>query len=103
MLKKPSEIEDEYFAKENAVKLYKKMLDQARQLEQEERDRLRELHFMHCPKCGLKLESFDLRGVTVERCASCNGTWLDEGELNRLVGHDGTSLLQRISAVFTGD
>jgi hypothetical protein len=57
---------------------------QRAQAEQVERDRLKELHFMRCPKCGMTLETLTLQGVEIDRCRSCNGTWLDEGELGQL-------------------
>ena len=46
-----------------------------------ERDNLKQLHQMRCPKCGMELKEIEVRGVQVDRCFSCNGTWLDAGEL----------------------
>src|SRR5215831_18944576 len=99
-IKKPSETEEEYFAREEAAKLYRVTLETKRVMVKEERDALKTLHFMHCPKCGMELKSVRLRDVTVERCFNCRGTWLDENELDRLVGHEGPGLLERIAAVF---
>ena len=39
---------------------------------------------MRCPKCGTKLTSVEHHGVTVEECPSCQGLWLDRGELETL-------------------
>jgi Zn-finger nucleic acid-binding protein len=50
----------------------------------EELKQLRDLHFMHCPKCGLQMHEVKLRGVNVDVCFSCNGVFLDHGELERL-------------------
>ena len=44
----------------------------------------KELHFMHCPKCGMKMQDMKMRGVDVEVCFSCNGIFLDQGELETL-------------------
>jgi Zn-finger nucleic acid-binding protein len=39
---------------------------------------------MHCPKCGMKMHEMKMRGVDVEVCFSCNGIFLDQGELETL-------------------
>jgi len=102
-MKKPSESEEEYFAKEEAARLYRLTLEKNRQMAQDDRQALKQLHWMHCPKCGLELKTVTLRDVSVERCFNCNGTWLDEAELERLVGHEGPGLLEKIAAVFRRD
>jgi len=102
-LNKPSETEEEYFAREEAVKLYRATLEQKRKMAKEEREALKAQHFMHCPKCGMELKTVRLRDVAVERCFNCRGTWFDESELERLVGHEGPGLLERIAAVFRHD
>ena len=38
----------------------------------------------HCPKCGEKLEEISFHGVNIDKCPSCKGIWLDEGELDAL-------------------
>jgi len=43
---------------------------------------------MHCPKCGMTLQTITYRGVEVDRCFSCNGTWLDEGELEKIAEYE---------------
>lgn len=50
----------------------------------EERKRLRELHFMKCPKCGHDMSEEVLEGVTVDRCSFCEGIYLDAGELEQV-------------------
>ncbi len=52
--------------------------------EQATRQRLRELHFMKCPKCGHDLGEQVLDGVTVDVCGFCEGVFFDAGELDRL-------------------
>ena len=102
-LKKPSEPEDEYFAREEAARLSRLILEKQRSMAKEERQALKAAHFMHCPKCGTDLKTVTLRGVSVERCFACNGTWFNASELERLVGHEGTTLLDKIAAVFRQD
>jgi len=79
---KPSSAEDEFFAKEDAEKKRRLSLQVTKQLAADERKRLRDLHFMHCPKCGLKMQEVRLRGMDVEVCFSCGGIFLDKGEID---------------------
>lgn len=39
-----------------------------------------------CPVCFVKMEQEQVRGVTVDVCPNCTGTWLDRGELRRVLG-----------------
>jgi hypothetical protein len=83
--------EDDWFQKNE-----KELLDAARaarvKREQEraakERDeelkRLREAHYMKCPKCGHDLKEEALEGINIDRCTFCEGVYLDAGELERL-------------------
>jgi hypothetical protein len=49
-----------------------------------ERKRLKDLHWMKCPKCGhdLKLEAFE--GIEIDRCTFCEGFFMDAGEIEEL-------------------
>jgi len=83
MPEKPSEKEDEYFARIEFEK--KKRLEQEKHLKlaAEEKKRLKELHFMRCPKCGMELIEIDHKGIKIDKCSECEGVWLDAGELER--------------------
>ena len=50
----------------------------------EETRRLKELHFMKCPKCGHDMKEEPVDPVTVDRCTFCEGIYLDAGELDTL-------------------
>ncbi|HLT29207.1 MAG TPA: zf-TFIIB domain-containing protein [Myxococcaceae bacterium] len=78
--------EDQYFAAEDVEKLRRLAREQKQKLEQEERERLRALHHMKCPKCGLDLETLHMKdgNVDVDVCVGCHGVWLDAGELEQL-------------------
>jgi uncharacterized protein len=78
---KPSEKEEEYFARKEFEKLKKIEAEKQNKLASDEKKRLKELHFMHCPKCGLKLVEIDYRGIKIDKCSGCEGVWLDAGEL----------------------
>ena len=81
---KPSKEEEEYFARREIKKRLQEQEKQAKAMVDKEKERLKELHFMHCPKCGTKLDEELLEGVTVDICPGCHGVWLDEGELVKL-------------------
>jgi uncharacterized protein len=41
---------------------------------------------MRCPRCqSSELAELDREGVTIDRCSSCRGIWLDRGELEKLL------------------
>ena len=50
----------------------------------EEHRRLKELHFMKCPKCGHDMKEGPVDGVLVDRCSFCEGLYMDAGELEKL-------------------
>ena len=96
-----SDKEEEYFLKKEAEKL--KVLAEKHRLELEEveRKRLQELHFMRCPKCGMELNEIEFREVKIDKCMSCGGVWLDDGELEQIAAQDPEDgLLKRFSGIF---
>jgi len=78
---KPSEKEEEYFARIEFEKKKKLEHEKHLKLAAEEKKRLKELHFMRCPKCGMELIEIDHKGIKVDKCSECDGVWLDAGEL----------------------
>jgi hypothetical protein len=81
---KPSENEEEYFARHEAKRLRKLAEERQAKVAAADRERQRELHFMKCPKCGSQLEELAFGDVHVDKCFSCEGMWLDKGELERM-------------------
>ena len=81
---KPSSQEEEYFAKLECERKKRLAEEQENKLKEGERARLKELHWMRCPKCGMELVEIDYRGVRIDKCASCAGVWLDAGELEQV-------------------
>jgi Zn-finger nucleic acid-binding protein len=45
----------------------------------------REGQIVNCPKCPGKLESYKLMDFVLDRCESCEGIWLDKGELKGIL------------------
>jgi len=97
---KPSEAEEEYFARQEFERRRRDAEERARKLAAEERTRLKELHWMRCPKCGMELAEVTFRGVRIDRCTSCAGVWLDAGELDTLSGAEPEGLLARLAGLF---
>ncbi len=61
----------------------------ASSLPDDEREQQRALHWMHCCKCGAKMDEIVFRAVRVDKCLRCGGVYLDDGELEQLVGKPG--------------
>jgi hypothetical protein len=79
---KPSSPEEEYFVREDAEKKRKIALQLRKSLDAEEQKRLKALHYMHCPKCGMQMQEIRYRGLDVDACFSCGGVFLDKGEMD---------------------
>ncbi len=89
---KPTDKEEEFFAREELKRLKKAEEEKQKQLEQQERNRLKELHYMRCPKCGMELIEIDYKGMSIDRCSECDGVWLDAGELETISKMEKTGL-----------
>jgi hypothetical protein len=83
--------EDDWFLKNEQKMLEgareareKREKERAAQEAEGERKRLRELHFMKCPKCGHDMKTEKVEGIDVDRCSFCEGLYLDAGELEQL-------------------
>jgi hypothetical protein len=99
MSKKPSEKEEEYFARMEFERKKKVEQEKHQKLREEEKKMLRDLHFMKCPKCGMELIEIDYQGMKVDKCSECQGVWLDAGELEAVAGLEKTAL-DRVFGVF---
>ena len=94
--------EDEYFARKDIERRRKLALEEKAKLQEQEQEALKERHWFRCAKCGMKMETIVFRGVEVERCFSCGGTYLDQGELEKLAGEE-SKVLQSIVGLFKGE
>jgi len=93
---KPSQTEDEYFVREDAEKKRRLAVSAKKETEAAELKRLKELHFMRCPKCGLQLQEVKYKGIDVDVCFSCHGIFLDQGELETIVKHEGHGVVAAV-------
>jgi hypothetical protein len=80
----PSDKEEEYFARIEMERRRKMEEDRQKAVAESERKHLKELHYMHCPKCGSTLQEVEFKGVRIDKCFGCEGLWLDAGELETL-------------------
>lgn len=83
--------EDRYFAQRD-----KELLDKLkRQQAGSQEAALQQQALMRCPKCGTQLNTVKHNEVTVEECPSCQGMWLDRGELETLAQRENEGWLTR--------
>ena len=83
--------EDEWFQKNEQqlleaarVAREKREKERAAREKEEELARLKQLHFMKCPKCGHDMAEESLEGVKVDRCSFGEGIYFDAGELEQV-------------------
>lgn len=81
---KPSEKEEEYFARLELERKKKAEEERLKKVAEEDKIKLKELHYMRCPKCGMELNEVDYKGLRIDKCLSCDGIWLDAGELETI-------------------
>jgi ribosomal protein L32E len=89
---KPSEKEEEYFARMEFERKKKLEEEKHRKLGEKDKQRLKDLHFMKCPKCGMELIEVDYKNVRIDKCSECDGVWLDAGELEAVSNLEKTGL-----------
>ena len=82
---KPYKNEDEYIWVQELQQRMAKLKKQQQAESEAEKLRLKEAHWMHCPKCGQKLSTEKCGSVEIDVCPSCKGVWLDAGELGTIV------------------
>lgn len=87
-VRKPSNTEEEYFAREEAEKLHRLHTERLKAMDEQAKEEQKKLHWMKCPKCGYDLETIEWRDVEIERCYHCHAVVLDDGELEKLTGTD---------------
>ncbi len=82
MVMKPSEREEEFFARQEFEQKKKQETESQKKLADAEKRKAKDLHWMKCPKCGMNLVEIDYKGIKVDKCSACEGVWLDAGEMD---------------------
>jgi hypothetical protein len=88
--------EEEYFLKIEAEKLRKLAETQRQSKAADELKKLKELHWMRCPKCGA------YRGIKIDKCFSCGGVYLDDGELELVAAREASGILSGLTKILGG-
>ena len=84
-MKKPTPVrpENDYFAREDIENKRRMSHEQKRLLEAEQRKAMKDLHFMHCPKCGMKMHEVRHPKLHhIDACFGCGGVFLDKSEID---------------------
>ncbi|MEE9384093.1 MAG: zf-TFIIB domain-containing protein [Nannocystaceae bacterium] len=82
----PNETEAEYIARQEIDRRRRAAQKRREEMAQADQEAQQKLHWMRCPKCGFELVEVEYRKISVDRCLSCGGTFLDEGELEQVAG-----------------
>jgi len=93
-------IEDEYFARIEFERRKKALTERQGAMKQTEREDLKSLHWMHCPKCGMEMVEIDFEGIKVDKCSACLGVFFDNGEVQHLVEKNKPGFLSRMTSLF---
>ncbi len=96
---KPSQNENEYFARQDAewVKAQRAKLDAERLVKDAATST-----GMKCPRCAGNLRERVHHDVRIDTCDGCRGVWLDRGELHMLAHVEATDLLEVINTIDAG-
>lgn len=84
-VKAGSSNEEEYFHKQEQELLAARRAEAALAKAAADREAVKQLHYMHCPKCGAMLTTETYHRVQVDRCPDCHGIWFDGGEAESLL------------------
>lgn len=97
-----SQNEEEYFA-QLEIQKKKKLIEEVRgKMDAAEAQKLKELHFNHCSKCGGELHEVIFKDVVIDKCFNCRAVVLDFGELEKLAGEE-TGIVESFISLFSSD
>lgn len=99
-LKKPAPAEEEYFARIEFERRQKKLEAEHEHLKVAAKKKLKETHWMRCPKCGMEMVELEFEGVKIDKCTKCLGIYLDDGELDLLSAPKNKGALSRFAGLF---
>ena len=100
---KASSNEEEYFLRQEAEKLKARADKLKRETNDAQRVELKQAHWMRCPKCGMELSEIQYRGIQIDKCFSCGGVYLDDGELEQIAQSEAEQgVFAGLSRIFSG-
>ncbi len=102
MIDRPSDKEEDFFKRQEFERLRKLQHEKDEKLKQKERQESKKRHWMKCPKCGMDLTEIAVKEIKVDKCFSCEGIFLDKGELEALLSSKDLGMVKRITKLFLG-
>ena len=96
---KPSQQEEEYISRMEFEKKKKLEEEKRKNIKDNEKEELRKLHYMRCPKCGMELIEIDYKNIKIDKCSDCEGIWFNAGELETVMKLEKTRL-DKLFSVF---
>ncbi len=97
---KPSSNEEEYMFQQERDRRRRMAQESDMRMRGEESIRLKDLHWMRCPKCGMELMELEYRSTKIDQCSSCDGIWLDAGELKAIATEEGGGFMHSLQKLF---
>lgn len=78
---KPSQNEDDYFAKRDAEWIRERRAE----LDRQEKAASTATKTLKCPRCGNALTEREFQNVKLDACDKCKGVWFDAGEVEMVM------------------
>ena len=75
--RKPSNNEEEYFAREDAERIRKLHAEEMARLSAGQREALKQQHGGRCANCGALMVPEQISGARILHCPNCGGAFLD--------------------------
>ncbi len=76
---------ENYFQMLDKQKIKELRENHAQEQASKEKEEQKKLHYMHCPKCGGKMEPIMMHDIEVDKCPGCLGIYFDNSELEQLL------------------
>ncbi len=99
MLSNPGKVEAYFQAREIEL-LRKHRQEREQKRAAKEKEDLKNLHYMHCPKCGTKMEVIKMQEIEVDKCPQCWGVYFDDNELEQLMEIESKKRRSVVRALF---
>ena len=97
---KPSEQEEEYFARLEFERRKQALAEQQPPADVEASQQQVAVSQFRCPRCGASLVEMHYKGIEIDKCSRCQGIWLDGGELEQILPEE-QGLLGALKRIFT--
>ena len=100
MPEKPSEQEEEYFARLEFERRKQALAERQTPAGAEAHQQEVAAAQFRCPKCGALLVEVHYKGIEIDKCSGCQGIWLDCGELEQALTEE-QGFLMALKRIFT--